>query len=350
MKKTVLILFLFFFINRLFAYDKLFEFKLKLQKSYESKKEWKYLKVDKKFKLDRERPEAFMKYPICIALYNNKFYIIDHMGHKIVIFDKSGGFLRMYKSIGKGPGDFHFPLWIEFYKKRMFLKHYSAFDVFDDNIKFVKRIKSFVHFKKFTFYKDNIYCAFVDIYKGRYPIIIKMDMTGKILRYYCDNDLDKSKIRVLRFGSNVVLVKDKIYYIPENWNGLYEFDYNLNLISKGKIKYPLLDRFKEWDKKAPKKPGFLWPAHLIKSAKVYKERIFVLLGMPRLEILEIDKRGNILNHYYNNKFFKYMRWYDFVIEKEGKNLVFYLLGQSTGENVRGEKLENNVYKVYIKDE
>ncbi len=349
-KRMVFVLSMVLIISSIiFSYDKLFEFKLKLQKEVRPKPEWKYLKVDNNFKLEQQKtPLATLgKMVVGLKIWNGKIYVLDNNAHRLIIFDKEGKFIKRFGRTGKGPGDLEFPTWFDFYNNKIFINNYSRLDIFNEDLTFYKRIRVFFNFVKFTVYKNNIFYASVDIYKRKYPLAVKTDMSGKIIAYYVDNDINKDKISMIRFNSNMVHRKDKIYYIPANWNTLYEFDSNLQLLWKGRIKYWLFDKFKKWDKLEPPKPNFLWPSNMIASVKVYAERIFILLNLPRCEIIEIDTRGNIVNHYYNNRFFKYMRWYDFEIEKVKNRLVFYVLGKSIGKKVNEDKLENNVYRLYV---
>ena len=347
MIKRILVMILLITVNNVLGYDKLFEFKLKLQKQIKPKRDWKYLKIDDSFELEQKKINSFLgRMVVCIELTNNKFYIVDNNNHAILIFRKNGEFLKRYSTKGLGPGDFYFPHWIKFYKNNFFINNYSSLDVFDKNMKFIRRIKPFTLFRRFNIYKNHIYCSSIGEYRGIYPLIIKMNMNGKIINYFTDKTMDKFIIKKSRHSSSIINIENMIYYFPANWNQFYVFNENLDLIYKEKIKYKLFYEFKRWYRIAPKKPGFFWPSNMVKSVKTYNKRIFLLLNMPRLEIIEINKTGEILKHYYNDNYFRFMRWSDFVILKDSNKLIFYVLGKSIGVNDENKKLENNLYKLY----
>jgi hypothetical protein len=80
---------------------------------------------------------------------------------------------------------------------------------------------------------------------------------------------------------------------------------------------------------------------MIASAKTIENRIFVLLDIPRLEILEISQDGKICCHYYNDQEVRLMKWLDIAIEKENNRVGFYVLGLSMDKK---NKLAD--YKLY----
>jgi hypothetical protein len=141
--------------------------------------------------------------------------------------------------------------------------------------------------------------------------------------------------------------------IPKSWNTIYIYDENLKPLKRMKINYPLLDKIEEWNDipgyNKDEKSARTWGSNIYSSVKVFGDKIYLLLNLPRLEILEINPEGDIVNHFCNEKDFRLMRFSDIDIQKEDGRTVFYIMGYSIADE-ETEMDEYNVYRLTYKTE
>jgi hypothetical protein len=186
-------------------------------------------------------------------------------------------------------------------------------------------------------------------YKENNPLILKLGMDGSVQSGFYDERIGKSALKNDRVGY-LGIVNDNLIFIPTNWNMIYVIDENLKLRKKIQIKYGLLDDLEKWNNKSlNNKKGFrFWFANMIASVKTIQDRIYVLLDIPRLEIIQININGNIEKHFYNDVDFRFMRWTDFTVEENGNVPTFYIMGYSIGKEKKGLS-ELGVYKLILPD-
>ncbi|NIM12094.1 MAG: 6-bladed beta-propeller, partial [Candidatus Aminicenantes bacterium] len=190
MKKRIFYFFILMIASAQFTLgiDKLTQYKLDLLKKYKPEKSWISLEWDKSFSLIYTSPESFLKAPPCIKINNDRIYIVDNMQHKLKLYSKQGDFLRSIGQMGKGPSDLDFPNWLEFQGDMAFIISDNGIDVFDQNFKFLKRIKIFLTAKRFFVIKNNVYFGFLGTLKGKYPFFVKKDINGKVIGQVFEDD------------------------------------------------------------------------------------------------------------------------------------------------------------------
>jgi len=330
--------------------DALTAYKLRLLKDHKVYKNFIYLERDKSFSLKYQSQDAFIKMPSCLKIYNNNLLIVDNMRHQIKIFSTKGDFLKNIGGYGAGPGDLASPFWLEIYQDKLYILTNFGIDVFNNYLKFEKRIRVFLSISNFFVIDDYIYAGLHSPYKEKYPFFIKMNMDGKVLGYVMDEDIDDHFIRKIKDDIFIFFLNDRFIVAPKHWNKIYIYRKDLNLIKKIKINYTLLDKIEEWnysrEENQKKNSRICWPSHIHASVKLLDDNIYFLLNVPRFEILVLSSDGNIVNHYYNENDFKLMRWIDFDIRKEQEKIVFYLLGNSIADD-KPEMNDYNVYRVVV---
>ena len=103
-------------------------------------------------------------------------------------------------------------------------------------------------------------------------------------------------------------------------NGEFVKEFRLNLDILNKLeKY----NYKKWFTNP--EPYKLVLPRLIAGIRIVRERIFILLQLPRAEILEIDKNGNLINCYYSTKVKNAVTFWGFIVREEKNRLFFYIL-------------------------
>jgi hypothetical protein len=347
--KSLILIVLIFSSGALFGFDELFEYKLKHEKNYNPGESWIKLNFDDSFALEFESEDSFIRVGTCLEKQDGNFYIIDNNLHKFVAFNENGKFLKKVGQIGKGPGDLYCPYFIRFFKNRIFIHDNNGFEIFGKDFNFLKRIRTFLIIHDYIFFRENIYCVPIGSYKENNPLILKLGMDGSVQSGFYDERIGKSALKNDRVGY-LGIVNDNLIFIPTNWNMIYVIDENLKLRKKIQIKYGLLDDLEKWNNKSlNNKKGFrFWFANMIASVKTIQDRIYVLLDIPRLEIIQININGNIEKHFYNDVDFRFMRWTDFTVEENGNVPTFYIMGYSIGKEKKGLS-ELGVYKLILPD-
>lgn len=330
----------------LYGFDALFEYKLKLQEEHLPAKDWRFLTFDDSFVLSSDVPEGFIKMGVCLKTHGDRFYILDNNLHKLAVFDKKGRFIRTVGISGRGPGDIHYPSWFEFYKERIYISNYNGIDVFNSDMTFSRRIRSFLLSLRFIVRNDHIYTVTQKSYRGKFPVFLRLNMDGSVEKEYFDPSFEKSRLRFDKDG-DVVYLKNRLVFISEHRNLLSVFNENGMLENTAKIQYPFLDDLGKWNDKYDNsgKGNMYWFANIFASARVFQDELYVLLMTPRLEILSVNLEGHVKSHYYNNDDFRFMRWYDFDITEEEGKIVFYILGFSDGKEKNRDLAEFNVYRM-----
>jgi len=346
--KTILLLaFLAISGYRLFCFDQLFQLKLDIQEKYPPQPGWTRLDINKSFVLEQSEPNSFIKMGVCLHLHDGKLIVLDNNLHKLLVFDMNGRFLGKYGIPGKGPGDIDFPSWFEYDRDELYIANNNGIDIFDKDFKFIKRIRPFVISSRFCILKNRIYSSVPGAYQGRYPLCLGIAMDGGIETELSHADFSGTIFKYSHGGS-IVAVDGQLMFFPTHKNMVYRFETNGRFLNRQKIDYPLLDDVEKWNEretgKNKEQSVMVWFCNIFASAKAYKGNIYLLLQMPRLEILCLDQAGQIRAHYYNSSDFRFMRWYDFAIhEKDGKP-VFFLLGFSDSDEEE-VNTDFNVFKM-----
>lgn len=349
--KIILRLLILFNVNLLMGFDELFEFKLKLLEKHKPEKQWCQLYRDVSFSLNSKQPESLLKMPNYLRIQENKIYILDNNLHKVVVYNKNKEFLGILGKSGKGPGDFYYPSWFEFYNGDLYIYNDFRIDVFSKQLKFLRRIRPFLPIYSFIIHDDHIFCTTNGKYRDKYPLFLKLDMNGRIEEEFYIKDLEKLIYQRSKQG-NIIYVDHYILIFLSHWNKIYVYDAGSGHIKTIRIKYDLLDRIETWNDRPinkKKRGNFFWFSNIFASAKVRKGVIYILLKVPRLEIISIDLEGNIIKHYFNDHDFRYMRWKDFAIEYEEGKLVFYVLGYSIGKEEDETLNEFGVHRMLLKE-
>jgi hypothetical protein len=313
-------------------FDRLFQFKLAAIERHKPQKAWKRLELDPSFRLDRETAGVFFKSAIGIEKVGDKFYIVDNLRQEVVVVRTNGNLETKIGQAGHGPGEFLFPRALDFYQNRFYIVSNLGIDVFGENLLFEKRLRTFLNITNIRLFESYIYCNTLDRYRGHYPLVLKLNLSGQVKQFYYDDSIEKSPLRGDKCG-HILILNGTIIFVPINWNQIYFLDRDLNLMRKTWLEYSLLKELENWNdsKSSLSNPNTVWFCNMIAAAKNFGDKIFILLNIPRLEILEISMDGNIVRHYYNNQDFLYMRWNDFTIEKNGNELRFHVLGRSIGK-------------------
>jgi hypothetical protein len=358
MKTAFIFIFILFFLKGIFLRgysDELFDMKLALSKQFPPDKTWIDLQVDPSFSLDATAKDSFIARGSCLKIKNDRIFILDNMRHKLLVFDIKGKFIKSLGQSGRGPGDIVYPYWMELYKNKIYIKNDNGIDIIGDDLKYISRVRPFLGFGKFVIVDDWIYCAPPEIYKKDYPLLLKLNMAGSIKTAVYSPDLQDPLFQVSKEG-DLLILDDQLVFVCTHWNRLYFYDPKAGTLKKIKVNYDLLDKVEKWNQRNtnPYQRKNLWFSNMTASAKVFNRKVYLLLKVPRLEILGIDTQGNVIEHYFNNKDFSSMIWVDFVVQEKVEKAeqgaqrnspIFFVMGISGAEKGEEKYLEMNVFRL-----
>jgi hypothetical protein len=330
------------------GFDELFEKKLKHIKEFKPAKHWLFVKFDDSFALKFAGSESFIKDVTCLRVKDNRILILDNHRNRLFVFDKNGNFVKTVGRRGRGPGDLHAPYWMDIYENNLYINNNNGIEIFGQDLKFIRRIRPFLLVWRFAVDDNSIYCSTKGTYKGDYPLIIKLNMNGGAEGAFKTEDLKDPLFQRSKFG-HVVILDKQVVLVSKHWNRVYFYEKESKSLNRIKIDYGLLDKIEEWNqRRINKKRGIIrWFSNLIASAKSHRGKIYLLLKIPRLEIISIDNQGNIREHLFNDEDFRFMRWFDFDIEQKGEKLFFYVAGHSIGNEKKRDLSEFTVHRVFV---
>jgi hypothetical protein len=248
MHKIIYLILLFVFSDFIeqAAFDRLFQYKLKCIEKYRPEIAWKYMKVDHSFQFHLEKISTSRIIGVAIEKIDDELYIVNNLQHQIVVFRMSGELKTKLGQEGVEPGEFLFPRSLAFYHNKFYFVSNIGIDIYHKDLTFAKRIRPFLNITKISVFEDSIYCNTLESFRNHYPLVFKLDLNGKIEKYYHDERIDKSMLKEDKYG-NVCIIENMIVFIPNNWNMIYFLDNRLNLVNKTKLEYGLLDDLEDWN-------------------------------------------------------------------------------------------------------
>ncbi len=288
-----------------------------------------------RLKLDRSFPGKNMtdkgislKSAVSIATdSSNNLFVSDISGHKVLVFDSSGAFLKQIGRKGRGLADFRHPTDVRVRDNFIVVNDTGNQRVqyLDFNGKYVKGFKTF---------------------KAYFSMVIQRD--GNLFLLNTSNHRDSHLVDVLSPEGILLYSFGEKMDVKNGANGLGQLelfsdqkgDVFLAFLmfaqvrqysSKGKLLREIhLDDPQFKDKvvynKEQLKSGKKRHSHLrrcFNSFWVDGDRVFIARYFPRLEIVEFDFNGKIKNVFWNPEVRNYLIA-DLLVKKENGKYVFYI--------------------------
>jgi hypothetical protein len=307
------------------------ELKEKLIKKHPVKETWKRLELVRIFPSphDEKRGHYFLR-PSCLEI-DNFLYVVDSNLHKILKFDTKGNFLEAIGRKGEGPGEFTFPNIVKLSESGNIITFEGGslrIQILNQEGKCIKTFRTLYPIHDLSVTNNKIYANF--LYRNEEnenPLIVILDMDGKIVGSFGKRIDQKghrtfdSSVFLKSYGNGIVAVF-RYYPIVR----MYTFDGRLE--KEFRINMDLLNKLEKYnyDKEyTSPNPYTIRLVRLISGVGVTDKSIFILLHLPRLEILEVDMEGNQKNYYYSDSLKDVINYGGFSIKKSGDILLFYIL-------------------------
>ncbi len=324
----------------------------KIIKKYPVQSNWKKIEYKGVLTLDDSKDEALYKYLSDIASYKNFLFLVDNNGHSVKVFDFKGKFIRSIGRRGKGPGDLYWPFGIATFEDKIYIRSQNGLDIFDLKGKFKDRIKNFAGSSPLKIIKDGFYVSASGRgYERKPTIALKLDKEGKVVKVIRSQKLSAP---IYRMSSRVFIdqiSKHKFVFVMQDWNKIFFYNEKDNVLEEKEIPYKFgteLDQMRLDEGFDPKSMIHHYNNY-ISGAKVYDNKIFILLNIrSRVEMLTLNFKGEIIDHYYNDKELAMIDTDDFIIRKEKGVTTLYIFGFSIDKE-SDDYEESMIYKATIKD-
>lgn len=313
--------------------------KSKMLKKHKIKEDWIKLKLQPTFpdSSDEKKGHYFVM-PSDITMQNNQYLlVVDNSIHKIFKFSLEGKLIDLFGREGQGPGELQYPYSIFSTSRKIYIRDGTGINIYDSDINFIKKFKAFRTIDDFYITDDDKHifanCSYRLENGG--PLIEEYNANGKIINSFGDRfnrqgHKTYDSCCFLSGNNEEIVVAFKYYPI------IRRYTHDGNLINEFKINIEILENLEKlnFNKK------FTNPAIniinlplILAGVEIIDSRIFVLLHLPRLEILELDKYGTILKHYYCAELKNIFGLVGFCVLKKEESLNFYILYSKEDDHV-----------------
>lgn len=334
--------------------------KEKLLKKHQVKEDWIKLDLICTFPTkEDEKKGQFFYLPSHMELFDQKFiYVVDSRLHKVFKFFKNGEYLDQFGREGQGPGEFYFPHMIRFSNNRvLFIRDgRGRIQLFNPDGKYIRGFQVYNVIRDFLV-ADNgfIYsnCVYREA-KEENPLIVKFNMNGEKVDSFGER-IDKKGHRTHNSEVFLALLMNEIVTVFVHHPLVRRYTLEGRLIKEFRLNFKILNELEKYNHKkwfTNPNPNKIVLPRLIAGVRVLNQRIFVLLQLPRLEILELDKEGNLMNYYYSTAPKSVVSFWGFVVREEKHRLIFYILQSSEEAKLYIFQLKdksvrrNNIYACY----
>lgn len=301
-------------------------------------------------------PFSVAGYPQGLAVKNGNIFVVDNNKGEVFKFD-----ITSKNEIQKTPinleQDLSYPNDIQILKDKTLISDNEGIKFFDNKGKFQKLLRIFRPINNYFadangFIYANSSTSKVDTDKS---LILKIDEKGQIISRF------GKTTRNSRFNqdnsSAFISVSDKFIVLAYiNTPKIQIYDKNKEtLLKEIKIYHPIFNDLKKRVAKEKinyEKQGKVFLPRYIAGLKVFQDKIYLLLHLPYLEIIELDfngielsrlqfKEGQIINDYFGFDIALVDEKSNFIVGtlENSRNPMLMLLSSTNQENTGG-KIEN----------
>lgn len=233
-------------------------------------------------------------------------YCVDNILSTIYRLDNNGNFIDSFGKKGQGPGELNFPLLMEISNDRkIFVYQGTKVSIFHPDGLFLTSIKIFKQFHDLLIAGSTIYanCSYND--NDKHFLIETFSEDGNVLNAFGERlniqghwnrdglvYLDKLESNLVTAFKHHPLVR--IY--SKSGDLIKEFGINLDIMRE----LEKLNFDQDYNNMKPSENPIPRLPRIIAGIKSYKNNIYILLHLPRIEILQYSSDGTLLNHYYSD--------------------------------------------------
>lgn len=311
------------------------DIKKKLMLDHKIEIDWKELSIIRSFPTKEDESQThYLNYPIDSTLFDSEILFIgDFRSSKIIKLSKSGEFLEEFGHSGQGPGEISRLGCIYISKQGdLFVVDAGRIQVFDPDGKYKRSFKNIDTINDFVVGNGYIYANCIYGYQDtdENPLIHKYNLMGKLVntfgkRLNIENHQSIDSRSYLTFQNDTLIAGFKHHPL------LKQFSTEGELINEIRIEFEILNKLEKYNYDK----SFTNPVRrvvnlprLIAGIDSTENRFYILLHLPRVEILELDKDGKITNVYYNKEINEIENFAGFHVLEENKSIFFYVINSS----------------------
>ena len=243
-------------------------------------------------------PFANGEYPIDFVVVKNYVFVAENNRGKIYGINLENNSVKELFGESKSNIRLIYPTTIKFFKDNLLLFDNEGLKKFDREGRFLSLNKVFNSVSHFDIDSNGIIYAnsLVSKSKEENPLILKINEQGEVLEGFGKRNSTKSEEEAYVSINNKFIITGK-----KNFQSIQVFNKNDNsLVKDFPVSHPI---FAELGKSIAEfkddflKEGKTFLPRYVAGVKILDEKVFVLLFLPYVEIVELDLRGNEITRY-----------------------------------------------------
>lgn len=309
------------------------ELRVEILRRYPVQSDWIELKVKKVFPSGRDNEQSSpLLTPVTVLQSRmDTLYIVDNRSQRVTELSPQFAVLRQF------PSDPHNelvrPTWAAISSDgSLYVLDLNGFNVFSVSGELLRKFKAPVGCNAITIGpNDKLYVNPIFSYskpESNQPLIMQFDLSGTLVNSF-GKRIDKPENR--SYDSRVLLTwyRDELLAVFNHRCKMQRYSLDGRLIKDIDIPSRLLREIEQYNldpKFTAQVPGRVGLISLVAGVSVFRERIFILLDLPRIEILEFDPEGRQRNHYYCSDVERFTGpGNGLVVSQQHDELTFYVL-------------------------
>ena len=279
---------------------------------------------------EQEKDGIFLSAPfyLCADKYKN-IYVSDKNNHCILKFNNKGGYLDRFGGGGQAPGRFLLPRYIEIdFNNKIYVYDTgnSRIQFFNSRNEYLNSFKIFKSYSKMAIGNQGFIYLSPLTHNLNESLIEVLDTEGRLVNSFGKRMKFKYTSRMHQRLFISINKKGEIFIAWRYFPIVRRYSYQGELLSEYNIDYRLLKKLSKPNYKAKIIGNKIKMAQVICSIRAKDNKFYLLLGYPRLEILEINLTGEITNIYWKD-YPNILHLTDFLVHEDNitKSKIFYVL-------------------------
>lgn len=279
---------------------------------------------------EQEKKGIFLHLPVCLCL-NSKgnIFVSDRGHHNIIKFDPKGNFLKKIGGGGQAPGEFINPRFIDTdYQDNLIIFDIgnSRVQILNSEGEFQKSFKTFKTYYSMAIDKEGLIYLAPFTENLNEPLIEVYNLNGKFLGAFGK----RIKFQPNSFVHNGILMSinndGEVYVAWVYFPIVRRYSKEGKLLKEYRINYNLMKKLAAPNYKAKVNKNKIKMNCVITDISAKKDKFYLFIGYPRLEIMELDLNGEIVNIYWKNHPHDFILS-DFLVREnvQEKLKLFYIL-------------------------
>jgi len=303
----------------------------KLQESFPVRKD--ALKLQHQFsfpKIVQEKRGIFLNIPACLCSDSKgSIFVSDRGNHNIIKFDSKGNYLKKIGSGGQAPGEFIVPRFIDTDHQDNLIIYdigNSRIQILNSEGEFQKSFKTFRSYYSMAIDKQGLIYLSPFTKNLNEPLIEVFNMNGKLIKAFGQRIKFKPNYSVHNGILMSINNKGEIFVAWEYFPIVRNYSKEGKLLKEYRINYNLMKKLAEPNYKAKLTKSKIRMSSVITDIIAKDYKFYLFIRYPRIEIIEFNLKGKIVNIYWKNHPNNFLAA-DFLVNEYGQNKskLFYIL-------------------------